>query len=895
MEQVAPIGRGDLLARLAELVSTRASRVELVGEPGIGKTTVLRSAASGIVSTARVVSVTASETERLVGLATASDLVQRLGDIEARLPERVRKHLRNLTNPLDDGANAMDQRIVGVALAALLSEASLDQPLLVVVDDFQWVDDASYVLLTYALRRTGDADVRALVARRPSEDRVLRDATAVDVGAVDVGALRGLVASQLSRVLSSDVAAALHEAVGGNPMYAMETVRSLPPHATALDVRLPPRLADLVVSRVSKLPDDCRSALLDVAVRGRESLHALSEPDRLDAAFDARIVQHRGSLVEFVHPLLRQAVIDAAGSGELRRAHLAAAQAAPDALTRAMHIAATDPRDDEESAAELEEASTAAFRIGDNASAQLLARAAVAATPDGQLTWSRLVCLARARAEDERIPDDLVQNLLTLARNPDEHAGTWLVVVEGAAAPNDEWQAFARRALATDGISPGCVLRAANTLTEAMLFSGSLLSDQIAVLDRAIAQVRQQWEQVGRTTDALSDSDAVGLADCLSSRALFTRMAGRPVAEDDLPLARQLEGGRNLPPWFEDVPSVLGLLAMWDDRHADARAYFEETYRGVDRLRLDEPIHLAELECRVGNLDAVERMLHSEFPLLDEPYAHFVFALAAAWRGDEPGCHEMVRLGRTQAEKVDRRMFMVGLDTAEALLDLSLGRHADARDKAIRAADTLDERGCNEPSWMPALPIAIEAAVITGSRDDAERLLERLERQAEMPDSRWARAAAQRGRALLLGADGDARGGLVLAALSAAAFDELGLPTEAGRSALAAGRLARRAGERTVAREWLERAVDLLEPRGCAGFVAQAREEMSRLGGRHVSEGDLTEAERRVAALAAAGRTNPEIAAAAFLSVKTVEAHLSRVYRKLGVRSRAELAAQWNG
>jgi DNA-binding CsgD family transcriptional regulator len=895
MEQVAPIGRGDLLARLTELLSAQSARVELVGEPGIGKTTVLRSAASGYASTCRVIAVTASETERLVGLATASDLVQALGDVEARQPERVRKHLRSLTNPLDDGASVLDQRIVGVALAALLREAALDRPLLLVVDDFQWLDDASYVLLAYALRRTLESDVRAMVAKRPSEDRLLRDATSVEVGAVDVGALRGLVASQLSRVLPIDVAAALHTAVGGNPMYAMETVRALPPHATALDVRLPQRLADLVVSRVNKLPDGCRSVLLDVAVRGRESLHSLSGPERLDPAFDARIVQYRGSVVEFVHPLLRQAVIDAAGPGELRRAHLAAAQAASDAPTRALHVAAMDLRDDEASAEQLEEASTAAFRIGDNASAQLLARAAVAATPNGRLTWSRLACLARASADDERIPDDLVQDLLSLARTPDEEAGTWLVVVEGAAAPNDEWQTLARRALAIDGISPGCVLRAANTLTEAMLFSGSLLSDQIAVLDQAIAQVRRQWEEVGLTSDALSDSAAVGLADCLSSRALFTRMAGRSAAEDDLHLARKLEGGRSLPPWFEDATSVLGLLAMWDDRHADARAYFEETYRGVGRLRLDDPIHLAELECRLGNLHQVDVILREQFTILDEPYAHFVFALAAAWRGDERNCSQMVRLGRDLVDKVERRMFMEGLDTAEALLDLSLGRCAEARDKAIRAADSLDDRGCHEPSWMPALPIAVEAAAITGRRNDAERLLQRLERQAEMLDSRWARAAAQRGRGLLLGADGDARGGLALAVSSTTAFDELGLPTEVGRSALAAGRLARRAGERTAAREWLERAIELLESRGCLGFAAQAREELSRIGGRHVADGDLTDAERRVAELAAEGRTNPEIAAAAFLSVKTVEAHLSRVYRKLGVRSRAELAARWNG
>jgi DNA-binding CsgD family transcriptional regulator len=895
MEQVAPIGRGDLLARLTELLSAQSARVELVGEPGIGKTTVLRSAASGYASTCRVIAVTASETERLVGLATASDLVQALGDVEARLPERVRKHLRSLTNPLDDGASALDQRIVGVALAALIREAALDRPLLLVVDDFQWVDDASYVLLAYALRRTLESDVRAMVAKRPSEDRLLKDATSVEVGAVDVGALRGLVASQLSRVLPIDVAAALHTAVGGNPMYAMETVRALPPHATALDVRLPQRLADLVVSRVNKLPDGCRSVLLDVAVRGRESLHSLSEPDRLDPAFDARIVQHRGSVVEFVHPLLRQAAIDAAGPGELRRAHLAAAEAASDAPTRALHVAAMDLRDDEAVASELESASDAAYRVGDGPGARFLAQAAVTATPVGGLTWSRQAMLVRAVGIAGPVPDDLLERLLSLARTPDQKASTWLAAVEGRQAPIEAWRAYAERAMDIDGTSPGIAIRSADELATSMLFAGRPYDEILAVLDAAIARTKRHLEDAHLELDELSDTDAFGLASALTSRSLFARIAGRPSPADDLHLARRLERDHAFAPDDDDATSALGLIALWDDRHAEAREYLDPDRRKEERCGDFGAFHLAELESRLGNFNAVRELVDPLAAPTPQSSDFFVLALAAAWQGDETLCREELRVGRAYSDEVGDSMYPPAFDTAEALLALGMGNFAEARDRAVATADALEGRGWNEPSIFPVLPIAIEAAAITGRRDDAERLLQRLEGQAEMLDSRWARAAAQRGRGLLLGADGDARGGLALAVSSTTAFDELGLPTEVGRSALAAGRLARRAGERTAAREWLERAIELLESRGCRGFAAQAREELSRIGGRHVADGDLTDAERRVAELAAEGRTNPEIAAAAFLSVKTVEAHLSRVYRKLGVRSRAELAARWNG
>jgi DNA-binding CsgD family transcriptional regulator len=894
MDPVSPIGRGEMLAQVRQLMDMPGARVALVGEPGIGKTTVLTAAIEALGSRCRVIWVTASEVELMVGLALASDIARLLGEESTVLPDPVREVLRSVANPTIRDTVPVDLRVVGAAFGQLFVEAAKVQPVVLAVDDFQWVDEASYVLLTYALRRTGAADVRVIVGQRPTEERALADATTVAVGPIDAGALRGLVGSQLARVLTAELAAALHEAVGGNPMYALETVRGLSPDATAADVRLPNNLMDLVVARVAAQPTECRTVLLQLAVRGRARLTDLPSHEDLDPAFEARIVQRRGAVVEFTHPLLRQGVIDAAGPAALRQAHGHAASAATDPATRALHIAAVDPHDDEIAAAELEQASIAAFRVGDDAAAQLLARASVQASPEGRLTWSRLECLARARAFEERLPSDLVNDLLALATTPDEEAGTWLVVIEGAAAPNDEWQELARRALAIEGTSAGIVLRAANTLTEAMLFAGSDLREQVAVLDLAISRATEQWTRAGVDLDALTGSDAAGLADCLSSRALFTRMAGTPAEAKDVELARRLERDRTIPPWFEDATSVLGLLAMWDDRDAEARSWFEEGDRGDDGLRIREPVHLAELECRLGNLDAVAR-LRSQFTVFDEPYALFIFAHAAAWRGDEQDCHHMLRLGRELAAHVDRRMFLEGLDTAEALLDLGLGRYADAREKAMRAASILEDRGCREPSWIPALPIAIEAAAISGSHEDARGLLERLDQQAKRLDSRWARAAAQRARATLLGVEGEAREGLASAGASADAFDALALPTEAGWSALVAGRLARRAGERSLAREWLQRSIDLLEPRGCAGFVAQARDELHRLSGRRVGENDLTEAERRVAELAATGMTNTEIAAAAFLSVKTVEAHLSRVYRKLGVRSRVELAARWDG
>lgn len=893
MEQVAPIGRRDLLAGLNKALSTPATRVALVGEPGIGKTTVLRWVMSEFTATCRLVAVTASEPERLVGLAAITDVVRPLADTVTRLPPHVQRQLAFLTDPLGEVTARWDLRLAGLALSRLLAETALDRPLLIAIDDFQWVDDASYTLLSYALRRMEGADVRVVVAGRPAEDRVLPDATTMEVGPVDVGALRGLVASQLSRALPLDVAAALHESVGGNPMYAMEIVRSLPPHASVADVQLPARLTDLVVSRISKLPADCRSSLLDVAVRGRAALHELASPQSLDPAFEARIVHRRGSVVEFTHPLLRRGVIDAAGPGELQRAHLAAAADSTDPISRALHIAAAEPRDDEQAAADLESASVTAFRIGDAPSARLLAAAAIDATPRDSLRWGRVASLARAVAVSGPFPPALAEQMLALATNPDDVAATWLTIVEGGRTASEEWQALARRAMDLEGTSPGTVLRAASTLAAAMMFAGRPCSELLARLEEAIARAQALWDIEERGVDNLTESEARGLAACLAARTLFTTCSGRLSGDEDLELARRLEGGPAERTAFEDATSVRGMRAMWDDRHAEARECLDPARKRELGLGFGDAVHLAELECRLGNFDAVPSILRPQMSPDWDPFHYYVLGLGAAWQGDEARCREATRWGRELAEELEDAMFRLGMDIADALLDLGMGRLQEAREASIRAADVLQSRDWNEPSMFPVLPIAIEASALTGSLDEAGRLLRRLEEHAESLNSRWARAGAMRGRGLLLGASGDARGGLALAVSSVEAFDGLDLPAESARSALAAGRLARRAGERTLAREWLERAVELLEPRGCVGFLAQARDEMSRLGGRQVNDSTLTEAEYRVAELAAEGLTNPEIAAAAYLSVKTVEAHLSRVYRKLGVRSRSELAARW--
>ena len=222
-------------------------------------------------------------------------------------------------------------------------------------------------------------------------------------------------------------------------------------------------------------------------------------------------------------------------------------------------------------------------------------------------------------------------------------------------------------------------------------------------------------------------------------------------------------------------------------------------------------------------------------------------------------------------------------------IELAAGDPAAALQSLESLPQALDTFGIGEPGWQPILPDVIEALVSAGRLDDAEALLRQLEQQAAALDHRWATPAALRCRSLLLLAHERSEEAAAAAEQAAAAFAELGFPLDHARALIAAGAARRRAGHRRQAAGLLSAAIEILEELGATLWLERARDELRRASPRPRRDRKLTSAEEQVAALVVQGHTNREVAAQLFTTISTVEAHLTRIYRKLGIRSRAQL------
>ena len=267
----------------------------------------------------------------------------------------------------------------------------------------------------------------------------------------------------------------------------------------------------------------------------------------------------------------------------------------------------------------------------------------------------------------------------------------------------------------------------------------------------------------------------------------------------------------------------------------------------------------------------------------------FPLALIYAWRGEVDRSRAAAERHRSESEPKGERLGVARALQILGLIALSEGDPAAAAGDLTGAADLSDELGYGHPGAIPVLPDAIEALATAGDAEQAAELLRRLEWQADAVDSAWARAAAGRARGAVLLAGGDPAQAAEVLEHAAAEFDRLGFRPDAARATFLRGRALLRGGRRTLAADVLSDARSRFESMGARLWEARVIEELERASPGRAS-GELTPAEARVASLVARGLKNREIAAELFMAVATVEAHLTRIYRKLDIRSRSELA-----
>lgn len=886
-------------------VGPRALVIE--GEPGIGKSTLWAFA----VERARVLELrvltcrpTGSDSE-LSFLALADLLPAEPPGLLDVLPEPQREALEIALLRRRRG-RAPDPRAVAAATLSVLRHIVSGSPCLVAIDDVHWIDAATARALTFAVRRLAEEPLAFLFVRPQSEDAPpfgIEDAlpagsvVRLRLGPLAPATIGQIVQERAGVALSRPELLRLCELAGGNPFYALEIVRAQTrgdQAVTGQAMPIPKSFRDDVVRvHLADLSVAERDALLLAAAMARPTIDALRRAggegvdDLLQAAVDAGVLRVTGGDVRFTHPLYRSAVYADASRARRHRAHRVLADVADDPEERAQHLALSAESPDAEIADAVEQAAVAARARGAPDTAADLLEHAIRLTPRADLTSLRrrllLAAMDRFSAGD--------------AEGARSRASEALLASSTGPA-----RAEALRTLARIEIERGAATEARAALEEALAEA----EDDSAIraeVHRQIARLALRAGEVGaaerHATAAveLADETAGGELDT----AAVTTLAEVEIllARPSPPLERALAapGGPRLP--VQDSPELVAARRdVFEGRTGDARERLSRllelaSERGDEPGRRVVTTMLAELELRSGrwslatNLAGEARSLAEQLGLNDAVELGLL-AYAAAGRGEVEEARELVRAG-LQAARDDRPALLWNMSAA-GFLELSLGRAEDAIRHLGRAGGLLATTGIVDPAAFPFLADEAEALVAVGELDVAERRTSRLEELGDTLGRQVLRGQAARCRGLLSAASVDLERSLSFLTRAVELHQEAGSQLELGRSWLALGAVRRRDRQKKPARDALDRARELFEELGCRAWAERAREEAARIGGRRTSVGELTDAEARVARLAAAGMTNREIARSLFMSVRTVEGHLSRVYAKLGLRSRTELA-----
>lgn len=884
----------------------------LEGEPGIGKTTVfgeaLRMADSSGMS---VLSCRPTESEAPLSFAAIGDLLHAVPRKPwSSLPAPQRRALRVALLEADPGARPVDRRAVAAGVRSLLTRLAAERPLLLAVDDVQWLDTASAAALEYAIRRLGPERIGVLTTRRLGAPARLELALGVPpaafssqrIGPLGLGALQHLLRERFGDAFARSLLVRIHGTSGGNPLFALEIARVLaergaPAFGDPLPV--PDDVRALVRERVEALPDATRDLLLAAALLTHPTVETLGRvlgraPDAdLATAERAGIAALEGSLVAFAHPLHAAAVVAAAMGVERRRMHRRLAEGVDALEERALHLALGADRPDERHAALLEEGAAAACARGSlQAAAELLERAR-ALTPASEMEAARARGIRAAElhmhAGDRTRSCALLQELLTGPLASGQRAEALRLLAELLL---DEEDPEASERLLLEALASADDPTTSARIQVHLAFVVTLRKDFARAADychQALASLE-------------GSDDAALLAEALARCAMADYNAGRGIDWTKVDRALALEDPGRMAP-AEIAPSGLAahLLASVG-RHAEARRLF-----AAQRARLAERGDEAELawallllswlETRSGNFGAAAEVADEAIDCASLTANRALKRLAVAQRawvdahlGDLDPARQRCAEAAAPHGRGDLQVQM-WITSTLALAAVSVGDYEDAWRASRALTEVIEPHGVVQASALMYLPDALEALVGLGELDRAEAVLGALEAAARAGDPGWALATSGRCRGLLLAARGDPAGAVAMldaALLEHARFE---LPFERARILLVKGLVERRRRRPAEARRALGAALAEFDRLGARLWAARARQELGQLGERRrLPLGELTPSERRVADLAVEGLSNKEIAAALFVSVHTIEVHLSRAYGKLGVHSRMQLA-----
>jgi DNA-binding CsgD family transcriptional regulator len=907
------VGREDERTQLDSLIARarggESAALLLYGEPGIGKTRLLEYA-TGTAADFKVLRARPLEAESELAFAGLSELLRSVLHLIDQIPGPQEAAL--------SGALALgppvpgDRFAVAAATLSLLAAAAEESPVLVVVDDAHWLDTPSREALLFAGRRLGSEGVLLLLGMRDREW-----IPAAGLGTFELRGLSGADAAALVELTGTPIDAAVRDRIvtetRGNPLAILEAVATLTDaellgkvpitHPLAVGASLKQAFAQLL----DGLPRDTQDALLIAAASDTgsagEIARALAQAGlsshALEPAERYRVIILGGERIEFRHPLVRSAAYHLHDPAERRTAHraLAAAAGADGGERAAWHLAAACAGPDEEIAALLERSAASAFARRAYAAAARAFQAAALASPGDEDRLRRTMSAGRA---------------LWLAGEGERAAALLDSVLDLAAEPVARADLQQLRGLAMFFVSP----------------------------------VSETYEMLVAEADRVEPHDRARAAALLETAALTCFMAGDLASADEIArraLARAGSGGRPtatmvlarvhancgqvdeafalLEPMLDWLESIdpLGELSfvlsgvvqslVWIEQWAHARKMFDRII-GAARTAgapavLAFPLALfSEFELRRGKIAAAYAAATESVQLAAETaqaalssYSLVVLGRVEAVLGHDEDCRAHVAAGLEISRRIGSNPIEIYAAAVLGLLELSRGHANRAAVHLIQCA-RLEKQyttGILVPTITQWVTDLVEAHIRSGAMTDAELSLAMLGDIARRTGLRWANAGAARCRGMLAGEDRYEREFQTALALYG---EEMAF--ERARTLLALGMRRRRSRRRADARAALHEALAYFERGGAEPWAGQARAELRATGEMPPRDNagglrSLTPQELQVALIVARGSTNREAAATLFLSPKTVEFHLGNTYRKLGVRSRAELVRRVEG
>jgi DNA-binding CsgD family transcriptional regulator len=890
------------LDRLLEtLQAGRSAVLVLRGEAGIGKSALLKYT-GGRADGCRVLSAVGVESEMELPFAGLHQLCAPLLDRLERLPPPQHEALGTAFG-LTSGARP-DRFLVGLALLSLLSDAAEEEPLLCLIDDAQWLDQSSAQVLAFVARRLkAESIVLVFAERDPPEPDALAGLPELPLEGLSDTDAGDLLGSVVSGPLDERVAERIVAETHGNPLALLELPRGLSPAELAGGFGLPAalplsaRIEESFRQRVERLPAESQRLLVVAAAEpiGDPTLLWQAAGSLSLGADAAGPAEAAGLLtldprVTFRHPLLRSAIYRAASAEERRRAHNALASATDPELDpdrRAWHRAQATIAPDEDVAAELERSADRATARGGLAAAAAFLERAAALTPNPANRARRELTAAQAMHE-AGAPAAALRLLATAEEGPlDELQRARLERLRAQLA-------FASR---RGSNAPPLLLRAAQRLESldaglaretylealaAAIFSGRLSSGAGVLEVAEAARSAPRAPEPPRTIDLLLDGLATRFTDGFAAGVPALRRALEAVSEDDGHTEDEIRwlwlSCRIAPDlwedqtWHELATRQLGLAR---DAGALTVLPLAATYRAGVHVHAGEFAAAAAL---VEEADAITEATGNA-PL------GYTSLVLAAWRGQEAQALELIEASREDATERGEGRAITLAEYATAVLDNGLGRYQGALAAAKRASEH-DDLGLY--GW--ALIELVEAAARSRDPELAADALERLSKRTGLSGTDWALGIEARSRALLE----KGRGAEDLYLEATERLGRCRIKVHLARAQLLYGEWLRRENRRIDARETLRTAYEMFSTMGAEAFAERAARELLATGERARkrtadTRGQLTAQETQIAELAREGHSNPEIGAQLFISPRTVEYHLHKVFTKLEIGSRNEL------